>query len=109
MARNLLMGLFGREWENSPGERVVRIRWREGVDGWKGEEIAVIAGNDPDPTCLYHQLVGDAIQHRYRFHAPLPAHVPREPPGLGVSNLEWWRSWLESRNALSRPSSRNPE
>jgi hypothetical protein len=51
----------------------------------------VIAGNDPDPTCLYHQLVGNAIQHRYRFHAPLPPHVPGEPPGLGVSNLEWWK------------------
>ena len=91
MSRNLLVGLFGREWENSPGERVVRIRWEDGADGWKGQEIAVIAGNDPDPTCLYHQLVGDAIKHRYRFHAPLPPHVPGEPPGLGVSNLEWWQ------------------
>ncbi len=91
IARNLLAGLFGREWENSPGERVVRIRWQDGVDGWNGEEISVIAGNDPDPTCLYHQLVGNAIQHRYRFHAPLPPHVPGEPPGLGVSNLEWWK------------------
>ena len=91
MSRNLLVGLFGREWKNSPGERVVRIRWEDGVDGWKGQEIAVIAGNDPDPTCLYHQLVGDAIKHRYRFHAPLPPHVPGEPPGLGVSNLEWWQ------------------
>ena len=91
MFRNLLVGLFGGEWENSPGERVVRIRWQDEVDGWKGEEIAVIAGNDPDPTCLYHQLVGDAIKYRYRFHAPLPPHVPGEPPGLGVSNLEWWQ------------------
>jgi hypothetical protein len=91
MSRNLLVGLFGREWENSPGERVVRIRWEDGDDGWKGQEIAVIAGNDPDPTCLYHQLVSDAIKHRYRFHAPLPPHVPGEPPGLGVSNLEWWK------------------
>lgn len=91
MARNLLVGVFGREWEHSPGERVVRIRWHDGDDGWNGEEIAVIAGNDPDPTCLYHQLVGDAIKHRYRFHAPLPPHIPGEPPGLGVSNLDWWK------------------
>ena len=91
MSRNLLVSLFGREWENSPGERVVRIKWQDGGDGWKGEEIRVIAGNDPDPTCLYHQLVGDAIKHRYRFHAPLPAQVRGEPPGLGVSNLEWWQ------------------
>jgi hypothetical protein len=91
MVRNLLAELFGREWENSPGERVIRVKWQDGVDGWKGEEIAVIAGNDADPTCLYHQLVGDSIKHRYRFHAPLPPHVSGEPPGLGVSNLEWWQ------------------
>lgn len=91
MVRNLLAGLFGREWENSPGERVIRIRWQEGPDGWKGEEISVIAGNDPDPTCLYHQLMGDAIKLRYRFHDPPPAHVPGEHSGLGVTNLEWWK------------------
>jgi hypothetical protein len=91
MSDNLLVGLFGREWKNSPGERVVRIKWDDGVDGWKGEEFAVVAGNDPDPTCLYHQLIGDAIKHRYRFHAPLPPHVPGEPPGLSVSNVEWWQ------------------
>jgi len=43
MSDNLLVGLFGREWKNSPGERVVRIKWDDGVDGWKGEEFAVVA------------------------------------------------------------------
>ncbi len=91
MSRNLLVGLFGREWEHSPGERVIRVSWDDGPDGWKGQEIEVIAGNDPDPTCLYHRLVGDAVTYRYRFHAPPPPPTPGEPPGINVTNLEWWK------------------
>src|SRR6266540_1762703 len=55
--------------------------------GWIGTEVVAIAGNDPDPNCLFHQLVGDAIQYRYRFHAILPVPIPGEPPGINLSNL----------------------
>jgi len=48
MARNLLSDVFGSEWESSPGEQVIRIDWQHGVEGWKGREVVVIAGNDPD-------------------------------------------------------------
>lgn len=68
-----------------------RTDWQLGIEGWKGREIVVIAGNDPDKNCLYHQLVGDAITYRYRFHAILPAPIPGEPPGINLSNLEWWQ------------------
>jgi hypothetical protein len=36
-------------------------------------------------------LISDAIKYRYRFHAVLPAPVTGEPPGLNLSNLEWWQ------------------
>jgi hypothetical protein len=91
MVRNLLSELFGREWENSPGETVTRTDWQNGVEGWKGKEFVVIAGNDPDPSCQYHELISDAIKYRYRFHAVLPAPIPGEPPGINLSNVEWWQ------------------
>ena len=92
MVRNLLNDVFGSEWESSPGEEVIRTDWQQGIKGWKGREVIVIAGNDPDPNCLYHQVIGDAIKYRYRFHAVLPPPIPGEPPGINLSNLEWW-SW----------------
>jgi hypothetical protein len=91
MDRNLLSGLFGGEWDTCPGEQVVRTQWEHGANGWIGYEIQTIAGDDPDPNCLYHRIVGDSIQHRYRFHAPLPQPKPGDPPGVNLSNLEWWR------------------
>jgi hypothetical protein len=91
MLRNLFSGLLGREWENSPGETVTRTDWQHGVEGWKGREFVMVAGNAPDPTCEYHQLISDAIKYRYRFHAPLPAPIPGEPPGINLSNVEWWK------------------
>lgn len=91
MVRNLLSEVFGREWESSPGERVTRTDWQQGTDGWKGKEFVAVAGNDPDPTCEYHQLISDAIKYRYRFHAVLPAPIPGEPPGINLSNVEWWQ------------------
>jgi hypothetical protein len=91
IARNLLSGVFGSEWESSPGEEVVRIDWQQGIEGWKGTEVVAKAGNDPDPNCLYHQLIGDAIKYRYRFHAVPPPPLPGEPPGINLSNLEWWQ------------------
>jgi hypothetical protein len=91
ICRNLLVVLFGREWEGSPGEKVVRTDWQYGVEGWKGTEVVAIAGNDPDPNCLYHELIGDAIKYRYRFHAVPQPPLPGEPPGINLSNLEWWQ------------------
>ncbi len=91
MVHNLLSELFGREWENSPGETVTRTDWQNGVEGWKGKEFVVVAGNDPDPSCQYHELISDAIKYRYRFHAVLPAPIPGEPPGINLSNVEWWQ------------------
>lgn len=91
MARNLLSDVFGCEWESSPGERVTRTDWQASAEGWKGREIVVLAGNDPDKNCLYHQVVGDAVMHRYRFHAVIPAPKPGEPPGINSKNLEWWK------------------
>ena len=86
----MLSGLFGSEWESSPGEKVVRTDWQQSIEGWKGTEVVAIAGNDPDPKCLYHQVIGDAIKYRYRFHAVPPPPLPGEPPGINLSNLEWW-------------------
>jgi hypothetical protein len=91
MARNLLSEAFGIEWERSPGDKVIRIDWQYGTEGWKGKEIPVIAGNDPDPPCLYRQLIGDAIKYRYRFHDVPPEPIPGEPPGINLSNVEWWQ------------------
>ena len=91
MVRDLLSEVFGREWESSPGESVTRTDWQHGIEGWKGKEVVVIAGNDPDPNCDYHQLISDAIKYRYRFHAVLPAPLPGEPPGINLSNVEWWQ------------------
>ena len=91
LAHNLLTSIFGSEWTKSPGEQVVRTDWQHGVDGWKGKEMVVIAGNDPDPNCLYHLLIGEAIKYRYRFHAVPPEPIPGEPPGINLSNLEWWK------------------
>lgn len=91
MRRNLLSEVFGREWESSPGERVTRTDWQHGIEGWKGMEMVVIAGNDPDPTCLYHELISDAIKYRYRFHAVLPSPIPGEPPGINLSNVDWFQ------------------
>jgi hypothetical protein len=91
MARNLLSDVFGSEWESSPGEKVTRTDWQSSTEGWKGREIVVLAGNDSDKDCLYHQLVGDAIMYRYRFHDVPPPPIPGEPPGINLSNLEWWQ------------------
>jgi hypothetical protein len=91
MVRALLSDVFGSEWESSPGEKVTRTDWQLGSEGWKGREVLVIAGNDADKNCRYHQLIGDAIKYRYRFHDVLPAPIPGEPPGINLSNLEWWQ------------------
>jgi hypothetical protein len=91
LAHNLLTSIFGIEWTSSPGEQVVRTDWQHGTKGWKGREVVVIAGNDPDPNCLYHLLISEAIKYRYRFHAPPPDPLPGEPPGINLSNVEWWK------------------
>jgi len=91
MAHNLLSDVFGSEWESSPGEKVTRTDWQSTTEGWKGREIVVRAGNDPDKNCIYHQVVGDAIMYRYRFHDVPPDPIPGEPPGINLSNLEWWQ------------------
>ena len=91
MVHNLLNDVFGSEWESSPGEQVIRIDWQQGIEGWKGREVVVIAGNDPDKNCLYHELISGAVKYRYRFHAVPPEPIPGEPPGINLSNLEWWQ------------------
>ena len=88
----VLRDLFGREWDRAPGEKVVRILWQDGPDGKpEGREVEVVAGNDPDPTCVFYELLSNAIEHRRRFFEPLPAPAPGEPPGINVTNLEWWQ------------------
>jgi hypothetical protein len=87
MVRALLRDVFGTEWESSPGEKVVRIDWQLGAKGWTGREIVIIAGNDPDKNCLYHQVVGDAITCRYRFHAIFP------PPALASRRVSMCPIW----------------
>ena len=91
MLRDVLKHVCGDEWESSPGEEVIRIDWRHGDGGWRGKEIRVIAGNDADPSCLYHRLIEDAIKYRYRFHAVPPTMIPGDPPGINSPNLEWWQ------------------
>jgi len=91
MLRNLISQFFGDEWESSPGEQVTRTRWHRDAEGWKGKEVVVIARNDPDPNCLYHQLISDAIKYRYRFHAVLPPALEGEPPGINLESPEWWQ------------------
>ena len=88
----VLRDLFGREWDRSPGEKVVRMLWQDGPDGKpEGREVTVVAGNDPDPTCVFYDLLSNAIEHRFRFFEPLPPPAPGEPPGINLSNLEWWQ------------------
>jgi hypothetical protein len=91
MLHNLLTNVFGIEWESSPGEKVNRTDWQDGREGWKGREVVVIAGNDPDKNCLYHELISDAVRYRYRFHDVLPSAIPGEPRGINLSNVEWWK------------------
>lgn len=88
----VLRDLFGREWDRSPGEKVIRVDWQNGPDGRPtGREVEVFAGNDPDPTCVFHELVSSAIDHRYRFYDKRPSPAPGEPPGIQASNLNSWR------------------
>jgi hypothetical protein len=98
----VLRDLFGREWDRSPGEKVVRMLWQDGPDGRpEGREVTVVAGNDPDPTCVFYDLLSNAIEHRYRFFEPLPAPAPGEPPGTNL-NLEWWQYiGLSERHSLA--------
>src|ERR1700730_2650482 len=91
MLHHLLINVFGIEWESSPGEKVIRTDWQQGTEGWKGREVAVIPGNDPDKNCLYHELISDAVKYRYRFHDVLPSAIPGEPLGINLSNVEWWK------------------
>jgi len=42
-------------------------------------------------NCRYHELISDAIKYRYRFHAVPPEPIPGEPPGINLSNPEWWQ------------------
>jgi len=88
----VLRDLLGREWNCAPGEKVVRTLWQNGSDGKPlGREVHVLAGNDPDPTCIFYELLKDAIEHRCRFfERPLDA-APGEPPDVNLSYLEWWQ------------------
>jgi hypothetical protein len=99
----VLRDLFGREWDRSPGEKVVRMLWQDGRDGKsEGREVTVVAGNDPDPTCVFYDLLSNAIEHRYRFFEPLPPPAPGEPPGINLTNLEWWQYiGLSERHSLA--------
>jgi hypothetical protein len=99
----VLRDLFGREWDRCPGEKVVRTLWQNGADGKpEGREVEVVAGNDPDPTCLFYALLSNAIEHRYRFFEPLPPPAPGEPPGINFPNLEWWQDiGLNERHSLA--------
>lgn len=99
----VLRDLFGREWDRSPGEKVVRMLWQDGPDGKpEGREVTVVAGNDPDPTCVFYDLLSNAIEHRYRFFEPLPPPAPGEPPGINLTNLEWWQYiGLSERHSLA--------
>jgi hypothetical protein len=99
----VLRDLFGREWDRCPGEKVVRTLWQNGADGKpEGREVAVVAGNDPDPTCVFYDLLSNAIEHRFRFFEPLPPPAPGEPPGINLTNLEWWQYiGLSERHSLA--------
>jgi hypothetical protein len=99
----VLRDLFGREWDRCPGEKVIRMLWQDGPDGKpEGREVAVVAGNDPDPTCVFYDLLSNAIEHRFRFFEPLPPPAPGEPPGINLTNLEWWQYiGLSERHGLA--------
>jgi hypothetical protein len=99
----VLRDLFGREWDRCPGEKVIRMLWQDGPDGKpEGREVAVVAGNDPDPTCVFYDLLSNAIEHRFRFFEPLPPPAPGEPPGINLTNLEWWQYiGLSERHSLA--------
>jgi len=88
----VLRDLFGREWDRAPGDSVVRTLWQNGPDGkTEGREVETVAGNDPDPTCVFYELLSHAIEHRHRFFDPLPAREPGELPGIGLTNLGLWQ------------------
>ena len=99
----VLRDLLGREWDRAPGEKVIRTLWQDGPDGKpEGKEVEVVAGNDPDPTCLFYAILSNAIEHRHRFFEPLPAPAPGEPPGINLTNLEWWQYiGLNERHSLA--------
>jgi len=99
----VLRDLFGREWEHCPGEKVVRIYWQDGSDGKpEGREVEVVAGDDPDPTCVFYELLSNAIEHRYRFFEPLPPPAPGEPLGINLPDVNWSRYiGLNERNDLA--------
>jgi hypothetical protein len=88
----VLRDLFGREWDRAPGEKVVRTLWQGGPDGKpEGREVETLAGNDPDPTCVFYELLTNAIEHRHRFFEPLPAPEPGELPRIGLTSLGLWQ------------------
>lgn len=35
-------------------------------------------------------MISDAVKYRNRFHAVPPPPGPDEPPGINLTNLEWW-------------------
>ena len=87
----VLRDLLGREWDRCPGEKVVRTLWQDGSDGKRGgREFEVVAGNDPDPTCVFYELLSNAIEHRYRF-LESPPPEPGKPPGINLPDMNWAR------------------
>jgi hypothetical protein len=99
----VLRDLFGREWDRTPGDSVVRTLWQDGPDGKpEGREVDTVAGNDPDPTCVFYELLSHAIEHRHRFFEPLPAPEPGELPGIGLTILGLWQYiGLKERHSLA--------
>jgi hypothetical protein len=99
----VLRDLLGREWDRAPGEKVIRTLWQDGPDGKpEGREVEVVAGNDPDPTCVFYELLSNAIEHRHRFFEPLPAPEPGELPGIGLTSLGLWQYiGLKERHSIA--------
>ena len=99
----VLRDLLGREWDRAPGEKVIRTLWQDGPDGkTEGREVEVVAGNDPDPTCAFYELLSNAIEHRHRFFEPLPAPEPGELPGIGLTSLGLWQYiGLKERHSIA--------